>query len=308
MDSGSSAALEAAVTEAQANELADGACGGLQADIAESHSDQSQVIEVTVNALLSGQTVGVFSLPRGTLVSALKDLIAARDGMPISHAQKLLVGSQSLTDRMQLHELSAATSLELTLIRVEQRNLALASQGATAAAGGDDYGEKPLIRHDEAFPYEEWGIQQMFCNEDPDEAVPTQVRERGPLGRHLAASKPGSWDGDAKISTFLPNDGAVTVNLANTGGLVTRVGFSYSPWDRNNGTICEVWLSKPGSDFHPAGRVDIPRHLGGPEVVRTLFMELPSFSAEPTQAVRFRFLPGGRGRRLFFLYVIGYAC
>ncbi|CAK0911620.1 unnamed protein product [Prorocentrum cordatum] len=209
------------------------------------------------------------------------------------------------------------------MVESRRRNLALASQGAQLVGElgrCDVQASKPLLRYDVAFP--EWpedlasdqvaGVPgQCEGVRDLPQALPVSFGSAAEFQEHLK-SVDAAWEGDCRQSTFLPNPAEVVIRLPGEGSFVEKVGFTYSPWDRNYGRVCQVCLSADGEAWTNAGEVQIPygSERGDPsrESTATLFVDVPAaMREEPCRFVRLDFDGRrGSGRRLFFVYVFGF--
>jgi len=277
---------------------------GAEADAPE--LDAADLLGVVVTTF-SGQQ-HLLDLPRSAFLADVRDVLAERLGWPAASV-RILHGSERIRDfATPLSALCGdAEGLALSTLRVPLQNLASSALGARVEGlGGCE--EKPLLQHGTAFPAEEHG--------DGFLGVPEGQRLGSVLGEYLAGLGKG-WDSDCSISTFLPDGwgeeaGCVVVRLPGEGACVAKAGFTYSPWDRNYGQECVVSLSNDGEVWDPAGSVATPYHgdRGDPsaEEVRTEFVEMPEEMARCFyRLVKFDWGRGGGGRRLYFLYAIGYA-
>ncbi|CAK0911621.1 unnamed protein product [Prorocentrum cordatum] len=146
---------------------------------------------------------------------------------------------------------------------------------------------------------------------DLPQALPVSFGSAAEFQEHLK-SVDAAWEGDCRQSTFLPNPAEVVIRLPGEGSFVEKVGFTYSPWDRNYGRVCQVCLSADGEAWTNAGEVQIPygSERGDPsrESTATLFVDVPAaMREEPCRFVRLDFDGRrGSGRRLFFVYVFGF--
>eukprot|EP00927_Polykrikos_kofoidii_P008922 TRINITY_DN13719_c0_g1_i1.p1 TRINITY_DN13719_c0_g1~~TRINITY_DN13719_c0_g1_i1.p1 ORF type:complete len:311 (-),score=39.94 TRINITY_DN13719_c0_g1_i1:14-868(-) len=264
---------------------------------------------------VAGVEVGSFPLGDDATVLDLKLAIADTGGPPVN-VQHLLIGARDLDDDAELlgpavavaaGDASVATA-SFTVVEMQRQNLALASLGAVLAQGewgeGQMKAQKPLLRHDDAFPVEMFGADFEGLPED------RVASSRALLGEHLAVMDSARWKSDCGISTFLPREAELVVRLRDRGGRIARVGFTYSPWDRNYGRICVVEASEDGKDYVELGRLSSPyvtEQGGSTHSPKTIFLEVPQNLAR----TRFNFVrwswPAGEGRRVFFVYVYGYA-
>ncbi|CAK0911622.1 unnamed protein product [Prorocentrum cordatum] len=181
------------------------------------------------------------------------------------------------------------------MVESRRRNLALASQGAQLVGElgrCDVQASKPLLRYDVAFP--EWpedlasdqvaGVPgQCEGVRDLPQALPVSFGSAAEFQEHLK-SVDAAWEGDCRQSTFLPNPAEVVIRLPGEGSFVEKVGFTYSPWDRNYGRVCQVCLSADGEAWTNAGEVQIPygSERGDPsrESTATLFVDVPAAMRE----------------------------
>jgi len=262
---------------------------------------------------LSGETLYRGSTAANALLLDVMVAIADTGGPP-PVCQQLIYELQALDSADQ--ELAALCEgqqpqqqpegdaiLRLTLCRVERKNVALRSTGAVAAGFP---AMSPLLRHDDAFPKmsaEEW-LQSW-------EPMPGFITSGAELDHHLAAQNARDWFGDSQQSSFLAGDSVLTISFPEGGARLERVGFTYSPWDRCYGTVCDVLLSADGeSDFKRAGSLETHRvtDRGDPmqHNVKTAWLDVPpAMGYRRSKALRLDFGVQGHGRRLYFVYAIG---
>eukprot|EP00929_Paragymnodinium_shiwhaense_P053409 TRINITY_DN26723_c0_g1_i1.p1 TRINITY_DN26723_c0_g1~~TRINITY_DN26723_c0_g1_i1.p1 ORF type:complete len:303 (-),score=47.66 TRINITY_DN26723_c0_g1_i1:15-923(-) len=273
---------------------------------------------------VAGTTLCSVELDSTASVASVKASIETHGGPPAKKQQVVIDGkpvfdsTQTLADLLpQLRANDAATTnaaLPITVLVVAlpaDENLALVSKGARLDADEEEDRRllKPLLQHDVAFPQlcgKEW-----WDDEDPQAAVIDTTRRGDALGRHLASVGGAGWGGDVQQSFFMSNEEEVTLHFP--GGVKLRkVGFTYSPWDRNYGRSCELFVVRAhGNEEVYAGTMDIDaagiRDHGDPSRhdVRTIMFDFNELMQdEVCRAVRFK-IDEGCGRRLFFLFAIG---
>lgn len=262
------------------------------------------------------QIVGAITVVVSSLAGQTWDLEMAADdrakdlhqalanaGGPPAMQQRLLCGHRLLGGQDRLGALGTSPQ-RVSLVLLKLRNLALASSGSEVVGVLAGEEQKPLLRHDDAFPAETWG-------EDSHD-VPEEKCVGSTFIRHLAAAD-AEWQNDWAQSTFLTTWGDITVKLGGDGGLLTKIGFTFSTWDHNFGRACDVQVSEDGDDFEQVAQIFVKsastrtRGDASQSSVETLFVEVPDEVATRRQRfVRLSFGSMGNGRRLYFLYVLGY--
>lgn len=267
--------------------------------------------QACVTNILTGEEVGTFEMPVQATVAELKDMIASAGG-PQAVQQRILHGEQTLLeDSLALKDLRQEGGSEQDIMsfgvgRLHRRNLALSSSGARLVgsewAEGQNRAGKPLLRFDDAFPDLEG---------DPSGSRLGEVVSGSDLAAHLRR-RDEKWKGDCDVSTFLNNRGAVTIHVPGEDNHFEKVGFTYSPWDRNYGHLCEVLLSQSADGpWNPVGCIEVPAgdERGDPSrnSAKTLYLEIPpAFARRPFSHVSLAWGSDGDGRRLFFVYAFGY--
>lgn len=271
-----------------------------------------------------GRDLGEFTFPPGATVLDLKAAIARAGGPAVAKQRLISPGAELLDDpRAALASVGdGEPAMQMTLVESRRRNLALASQGAQLAGelGRAWDASRPLLRYDAAFP--EWpedlasdqvaGVPgQCHGVRELPQALPVSFGSAAEFQEHLK-SVDAAWQGDCQQSTFLPNPAEVVIRLPGDGSFVEKVGFTYSPWDRNYGRACEAFLSADGESWARAGEVQIPwgSERGDPsrQSTATLFVDVPAaMQEEPCKFVKLDFSGSrGSGRRLFFVYAFGF--
>jgi len=264
-----------------------------------------QELTVMVTAM-GGDKSWTLSMPPGSCVADLVQAVSTAGGPP-ALSQRLLFGSQMLGRSHELQDLAGdaaddTSPLQIALVQVKELNVALASAGAQLLGGlGDQQGnmEKPLMQHDIAFPIEKWGegLEGVPSGQQNGEVLERVLREAG-------------WDGDCQQSTFLHDDGQVQVKLAGDGAHLTRIGFTYSPWDRNRGRECVIEVSSDGESYMQVGTMHCPyvTERGDPsqhDVINESVEVPPELGADRQRFVRWSWA-GGAGRRVYFVHARGY--
>eukprot|EP00929_Paragymnodinium_shiwhaense_P029794 TRINITY_DN17005_c0_g1_i1.p1 TRINITY_DN17005_c0_g1~~TRINITY_DN17005_c0_g1_i1.p1 ORF type:complete len:327 (-),score=40.91 TRINITY_DN17005_c0_g1_i1:12-992(-) len=198
-------------------------------------------------------------------------------------------------------------SLEVTVIIVPaDENLALISMGASFD-GHASLNSKPLLNHDVAFP--ELRQVPWWEEDDVERAVPASKRQGTAFGRELG-QRSQNWNSDCAQSVFLGHDMTVFTIRLGGGAKLAKVGFTYSPWDRNYGRVCNVHaVRRSDASVVLLRRINIPNShtdRGNPRhhKVQTLMCNTNHHS-DIFDAVRFDFLGPSVGRRLYFVYCIG---
>eukprot|EP00931_Biecheleriopsis_adriatica_P114658 TRINITY_DN90578_c0_g1_i1.p1 TRINITY_DN90578_c0_g1~~TRINITY_DN90578_c0_g1_i1.p1 ORF type:complete len:319 (+),score=58.66 TRINITY_DN90578_c0_g1_i1:42-959(+) len=262
-----------------------------------------------VEVALSGMSgdIGTFYMSSSATVHELKIAVCNKTGV-IPRCQRLVLDGRILEAWETLAAGSSESSeVSVLLVQVDkEQNFALASKGATVVGS---YGQsKPLLCHDEAFPASEFG--DLFEHtEETTAGVPSNMQLGSLFGRQLQRAR-GAWNGDCQQSTFLQNDGVLIIRLPENGVYLSKLGFTYSPWDRNYGRECRFCISEDGHNYAPVGSVRCQyvteRGDPGRYSVQTLFLELgDEFSAKRSRFVKWSFGREGSGRRLYFVYALG---
>lgn len=270
-----------------------------------------ETFEAYVTNLVTGAEVGTFKLPVHAAVGDLKQYIADAGG-PLIMQQRLMYGTSTLSDeRVELKSLQASADskddgMAFSVVSVRRRNLALASSGAQMVGHwGEEQNQasKPLLRFDDAFP---------DVLGDPSGTELGAVVSGTDLGAHLK-QRDGRWAGDCDMSTFLPREGEVTIFVPGEDHHFEKIGFTYSPWDRNYGRTCSVQLSNAvDGPWHEVGDISVPssgRDRGDPSrnSAMTLYCQVPpAHQAASYNYVKLSFGSSGHGRRLYFVYAFGY--
>eukprot|EP00929_Paragymnodinium_shiwhaense_P114298 TRINITY_DN82642_c0_g1_i1.p1 TRINITY_DN82642_c0_g1~~TRINITY_DN82642_c0_g1_i1.p1 ORF type:complete len:335 (+),score=34.31 TRINITY_DN82642_c0_g1_i1:75-1007(+) len=290
--------------------------------------EQEEGLPVLVDAVdVAGTSLCCVELDSLATVVDVKAAIETQTGMA-ARQQHLLIHGQPATDNKQtVAELMAqagvsAANLAVTVVALPaEENWALISTGADLR-GDEEWTareraerlQKPLLRHDLAFPE----LCEMAWWNAPAEhaAVPSSCRKGTAFSRHLQDVEGAGWSGDEKQSFIFAGDGwdsrtnELVVSFG--GGIkLSKAGFTYSPWDRNYGSACEIVVvrARDAAELE-AGCIDIPTSWidrGDPSQhdVETLMCDLnKEVRDEICKELRFRF-PLSSGRRLYFLFAIG---
>ena len=275
-----------------------------------------------------GRDLGEFTFPPGATVLDLKSAIA-RGGGPAVVKQALISGAEILdSPKATLVTVGEGEpAMHMTLVESRQRNLALASQGARLVGelGRTWDASKPLLRYDVAFPDWPGGLASDQIAGVPGQgmrwtrgciippALPFHFESLSEFQSYLASVN-AAWKDDRAQSTFLLDPPELVIELPGDASFVEQVGFTYTPRDRNFGSLCRAYLSADGEVWTSAGEVQVPpgRRLAGGPGAATLLVDVPgALREEPCKFVKLSFADlgdplGGVGRRLFFVYVFGF--
>mmetsp|Transcript_43322 Transcript_43322/g.125227 ORF Transcript_43322/g.125227 Transcript_43322/m.125227 type:complete len:489 (-) Transcript_43322:46-1512(-) len=251
----------------------------------------------------------MIDLPATALLADVRDKLAQLTGwQPL--ALRFSIGATVLRDfseKVTAHS-GADGVATFSVVRAARKNQASTALGATLEGQYAGQEWKPLLRHSDAFPSELGG--DVFLG------VPEAKSLGVALAEHLHTIDE-RWNGDVACSTFVSREGilddvVITVRLPGEGACLERVGFTYTPWDRNYGKRCSVLVSPDAKDWTEVGVIKTAWHRdrGDPSVepVRTKLLDVPKDVAQRFQRfVRFQWDFSGDGRRLMFLYAVGYA-
>jgi len=277
-------------------------------------STQSRrLYQVVVSDRISKRVLQRHMLPGSSSVFDVSEAIE-RAGGPRTVAQCLRLGDRLLNTRggqtQTLESLvsrpseESHTQVHLTLEEAELKNVALDSAGAQA----EGFQDQPLLRHDLIFKEYDW-LRASKLEPIPEVARNGKAFETRLRLAHEFSSRKDMRD--AARCTFLPDDGVLTLNLPEPGVWVVKVGVTYTPWDKCHGQTCEISLSQDsGGYFKVAGEIATPETAkkGDPAKhnVATVFMDVPpQLACERQSCVRWQWKNGG-GRRLCFVYALGY--
>eukprot|EP00929_Paragymnodinium_shiwhaense_P058042 TRINITY_DN29077_c0_g1_i1.p1 TRINITY_DN29077_c0_g1~~TRINITY_DN29077_c0_g1_i1.p1 ORF type:complete len:358 (+),score=66.44 TRINITY_DN29077_c0_g1_i1:158-1231(+) len=292
------------------------------------HIDDDPPVHIDVHNA-AGNLVCSSELDSTATLADVKNVVLAQGGPPVG-CQRFIIGGELHDDSDQtlgdivvastgerstddVCDSKAARRLLITVVMVppDKENVALISKGARMIAEAKPgWDLKPLLNHDVAFPQLQYVAWWDDC--DLQAAVPSEKRNALSFCRHLECASGGVWRSDTQQAYIVETPGQeLRIHLGKAAKL-SKVGFTYSLWDKNYGHGCSVLAQrqKDGAIVR-VGHVHIPWMMSmqtrSPQdsFVRTALCDIPpAFQEDFYTELRFVFHEG-QGRRLYFVFAIG---